>query len=235
MNLNETLYRIAQDFQLDHNTLFRYAKQDTIGGFAFHEQDRQWPTGSIFGVEGQILHALVRVLKPTACLELGTHFGCSAAHVASALVDNGAGTLLCVDARLPGYAHDSPRLGGYRNISFEQAHAVQWLGTSAAKKARFDFIFEDLMHDTDEIEAVWRYAQTALNPGGFIISHDALHFLVGDDVRRGVERVVDDARYYLAEPADCGLAIWRKPQTTVDTVEVEAKAPRKRRKQKAKS
>lgn len=45
-----------------------------------------------------ILAAIVRWLKPQTCVEIGSHIGMTAVHLARALQENGSGRLFCIDS-----------------------------------------------------------------------------------------------------------------------------------------
>lgn len=214
ISLNAALIRIASHLKLDPVELAEYAKEDTIGGYHADESQRQWPVGSLWAVEGQILYALVRALKPKLCLELGTYHGCSATHIASAIKrnDNG-GWLVCVDN-----GHDAPHAPAIGHlipdsvrdvIELVDKDIVEYVKSAAGWVG---FIYEDGFHSLEQVEAVWHEIQRLLIPGGVAVSHDSCHFIVGDNVSEGIRRAgVMDAAHHLVSPSDCGLAIWRKP------------------------
>jgi len=94
--------------------------------------------------------------------------------------------------------------------------------------AQFDFIFEDSERSAEQVEMLWRYAEAHM-VNGLIVSHDAMHYLVGEHVRRGIGAVVGDkAYYYLTEPSDCGLGIYRHQRELplqveeIETITIEA-------------
>jgi len=253
MNLFETLTQIAEHFGLKADDLISYANEDTVGGFNADATKSTWPIGSLWEVEGKTLYALVRALKPRRLLEFGTMHGCSAVHMAKALEknDNG-GTLVCVDFNMDLAAHlltNFPDTISLVQMPFEEFVAEPTV-------AQFDFVYEDSIHSTEQVAMLWRYAvDHMLN--GLILSHDAMHYIVGDDVRRGIQAVVGDkARYYLTAPSDCGLGIYRKvteiplqvedeeeiaPPAWPDEIDIEElpefsePAPRRKRTRKAKA
>src|SRR3990167_10454525 len=100
MHLHSALEQIASAYSLDANALIAYAAEDLETGWDHGEGE--WPTGSIWQVEGQVLYALVRALKPARVLELGTWYGCSATHILQALEANGYGALLVLDNHVQG-------------------------------------------------------------------------------------------------------------------------------------
>ena len=211
MNLEECLSDLAAHYNLNPGELVNYAYEDTIGGYHSNAQYANWPLGSIWAVEGQILYALVRMLKPHVCVELGTWHGCSATHIAAALHANGGtGRLYCVENG--GYGLAQPdlvpsELQGY--MTFFTSDAAEYMEQSTHQ---IDFVFEDSAHNEDITRRVWAAAKDRLNPGGVLISHDAKHFLVGEEIRLGIVHSGIDltrTRFYLIAPSDCGLAIYR--------------------------
>lgn len=224
ISLNDALDSIAAAFDFDADQLIEYAALDPHGGY--HDQyDDGFPTGSIWRVEGQVLYALVRALAEQFpnqdFLELGTHKGCSATHIAQALHDaNTHANLFCVDLNggagnmIPAY------LKGF--IQFIPGDMFDYLKhVSSDMTAKFMFILEDGSHHMEDVEQVWRSAYHLLKPGGVIISHDAEHLHVpsntgvGAAVREGIARagyyaLQPPVRTYKIAPSDCGFALWRR-------------------------
>lgn len=231
IDIHSALDSIASAYGFDADALIDYAALDPHGGYHPREGGDGFPIGSIWRVEGQILYALVRALYAVRhnsvlrILELGTHRGCSATHLAQALHDADRDTstdwyriasIVCVDVNPTAGDLIPAHLRNY--IEFVRGDMFDYLATQ--KPATFDFILEDGSHGTDDAEKVWRAAYMLLKPGGLILSHDAEHFLVGADVRAGIARagyfgLMPPARTYLIEPSDCGFAIWRKPFSSI--------------------
>lgn len=231
MHLHSALAQLAERYGLDAAALIAYAAEDPHTGF-----QSGWPTGSIWQVEGQVLYSLVRALKPAAVLELGTWYGCSATHILQALADNHRGALVAVDNHIqggPAAIGDMIPDGLRGRFTYQSQDIMEYVTTT---DAQFDFIFEDGMHDRAQVATVWSAAQRILAPGGLMISHDATHFVVGADVQRGMAQAgITDAMFLSIEPADCGLAVWRKPGEYAPAVEPESEVkaeakPRKRAK-----
>ena len=208
--LNDALTRIATAFDLDAAALIGYAGEDTMGGYHTDDDDRRWPTGSIWGVEGQTLYALARALKPRRALQLGTWHGCGLRHLTAALEANGGGVALSIDLNLSVLIPLPDALK--RRARLREGDALDMLPTLRARS--FDLIFEDMLHTREQVEAVWREARRLLRPGGVIVSHDSEHSLVGADVRAGIAAAgFTDIVRVLIEPSDCGLALWRNEAT----------------------
>lgn len=79
---------------------------------------------------------------------------------------------------------------------------------------QLDFVFIDNVQRPDEVASVLVDVVNRLNPGGFIVIHDATHFLVGPGIDRGIQQSGLYGVLFLdIQPSDCGLAVWRKPNT----------------------
>jgi predicted O-methyltransferase YrrM len=207
MQLRDTLTMMAAHLKLDAEELIRFSQEDSIGGFHTDESQRKWNVGSVWEVEGKVLYAIVRALKPEFVCEIGSYYGCSTAHIAAALEANGKGTLVSVDNRTlqpPPEAIYIPE----KHVVSVQAEGAAYL---AQEGERFDLVFEDADHGPDSVAAISRAAWAALNPGGVLINHDAAHFLVGEAVRSGLIHADVPFRVYSIEPSDCGLAVSVKP------------------------
>lgn len=224
MNFTQTITAIADQLGLDPTELELYANEDLIGGYDADPSQAKWPVGSIWSVEGQTLYALVRALKPATVLELGTYHGCSATHLGAALKANEKGTLVCVDNGVD--APGAPEIG---HLIYDELRDVMTLidmdivEYAQTTTRTYDFIFEDGSHTAAQVEAIWTEAVSGLlNPGGVMVSHDAMHFIVGADVIDGIAAglksvpFLEVPRTYLTEPSDCGICLWMKPAGTVN-------------------
>jgi predicted O-methyltransferase YrrM len=77
VNLSDALEAIAGQVELSGDQLRLFARMD------------KQPRGSMdYREECVVLYALVRALRPARVLEMGTHLGGSATHIAQALADN---------------------------------------------------------------------------------------------------------------------------------------------------
>jgi len=213
MNLKSALSRIAYAFNLNPLELDMASHEDPHGGY-HAAYDDGFPVGSMWRVEGQFLYALIRALTPISVLELGTSHGCSATHILQALTDNGVGTLECIDNRsqVSVIGDMIPNHLRLHLAPIVPATLEQIIEISIEDNETFDVIFEDAMHTVEQVELVWKNADRLLNPGGVIISHDAMHAIAGPVVQEGIARAgyAKKAVSVLIEPADCGFAVWRK-------------------------
>lgn len=226
MNLNTALEHIAAYLVLDATELIAYAAKDSFTGW--DNNQGQFPVGSIWGVEGQVLYALVRALKPMNPLELGVYYGASATHLIAALQANGSGVLTSVDhhsgdsgAVEIGSSIPATQKADFHYIEQRIQHYLATLEDNSV-----DFIFEDAFHDIEGTKEIYQLALVKLAPNGVIVSHDSEHPTAGPTLRAGIEVAgVTDYLSLLIEPSDCGLAIWRKRKSASDfTDELTAKA-----------
>lgn len=220
MNLQETLQLVAMQLQLDPEDLSRYAREDTVGGYSANAADRRWQVGSLYEVEGKVLYALIRALKPQHAVEIGSLRGCSTTHIATALAVNESGRLTAIDVQ--DGARDQFPKSLEKVITGVIGDGLKWL--SEQPDASIDFIFEDSSHGEDMCAAVGKLATRKLTPGGILIMHDAAHDFailedgrritsdVGGTVRAGLTRALGEAKYrvYRTEPSDCGFALWQR-------------------------
>lgn len=216
MNLHDTLRAIAADWQLDANDLIAYAAEDAHGGY--DGGHGTMPNGSLWTVEGKTLYALIRATRPQTVVEIGTHRGASANHIAEALRANGGGHLITIDIQGGGDLI-ADHLREY--VTLLTADGLGWL--MVQDDASVDFLYEDSSHGADMCAGVGMLAKRKLSPGGVFATHDAAHDFailstgrisspVGAEIRMGLSRAGIDYRVYLSEPSDCGLAIWRQSE-----------------------
>ena len=217
--LNYALQHIAHTFGFLPSEMIRYAALDPHGGYN-SAYDDGFPTGSLWRVEGQALYAIVRALRPASVLELGTWHGASATHLLQGIHDNQYGGLTCVDSR----AYGDIEIGGMipallkKNAFITLTRIEQFIPRALKEGWRYDLIFEDGMHDAEQVAFIWQHADKLLNPGGMIISHDAMHAIAGEAIREGIARagyvngdgMGNSVMNVLIAPADCGFAVWRK-------------------------
>lgn len=189
--------KICAYLDLDVPEFLGYCDEDEVGGFP-----EKWHVGSIFGVEGKILYALTRMLKPRTILEFGTSRGCSGTHFADALDRNESGRLVSIDP-----APLAPDLHARERVT-----AIRECGERAAREweSEIDFVFEDAAHSVECTRDIIRGCLPKLAVGGLVLVHDTEHFLVGEAVSQGFREAVGDFESVLIESTDCGLGYWRK-------------------------
>lgn len=197
MRLDEALRQIAQDGNLNADTLIAFAAEDTVGG----RDTGHWDGMSTFEAEGQILYALIRVLRPAQVVEIGVDSGGTTTHILSALEANGEGHLYSVDIK-EGVGAKVPEHLRHRWT----LHIGDALTTDLPDRA--DFIFEDGEHSYDFTFNVLSRLKD-LNPR-IILSHDALTHLTygGFDVLRAFTDALETDRTVLTDGSIAGLAYW---------------------------
>lgn len=206
MQLNAALTEIAAFLGLDADALIAYAAEDTIGGYHFDPMQATFPGGSLWGVEGQVLYALVRALRPEVMLEMGTWHGASATHILAAQIHHPVGWVHSVDVWEGAGTLVPERLRPRWTRHFKEA--VAFLGDNK-RNDTFNFVFEDCIHSESEVYAIVTALKPKLRKGAVVVHHDSEHGDDGQQIQRALTRAGVNWRSWLIEPSDCGLAIWR--------------------------
>lgn len=218
MDLNLALTSIATQIGCNATQLIKYAQEDTLGGYHIDISQRTFPQGSLWGVEGQILYAIARILKPKIIAEIGGFSGASATHLALAVSANKIGHIYSIDNGVGGADHGALLPPDLRpHITLITANGEDWLLTQ--NDHSIGLIFEDATHGTELVALLTKIALQKLKRGGILANHDAAHDFayvgggvkvnstVGAEVRAGLDIAGANYKVYLAEPSDCGLAI----------------------------
>lgn len=220
MNLTDTLNIIATQLQTDGTILMSYASEDQLGGYHFNPSLRSFPAGSIWAVEGIILYALVRHLKPEKVVEVGGWAGSSASHLAAAVKANGKGHVYSIDdgSEFTDFEHGyliPEHLRQYVTLVKDDGRV--WLAKQEAQS--IGLLFDDASHAASLIIELARLALQKVYPGGVLVNHDAMHdqayggngevwpSTLGLQVRDALVEAGLYFRTYLTEPSDCGLAV----------------------------
>jgi len=140
----------------------------------------QWTVVNEFGggwaVElevGELLHSIVRTLKPRIIVETGTHKGFSALMMAKALQQNGSGHLYTVDMTDHGVKALFSRFGVSTLVTFYKTKSVDVL-QSMPKDRKVDFLWLDADHAEESVLAEMQAALPFLKPGSYVGFHDVL-------------------------------------------------------------
>ncbi|MCP5143696.1 MAG: class I SAM-dependent methyltransferase [Gammaproteobacteria bacterium] len=174
---------------LDINRLMRDSTTDAAWNDVVGTLNELLPDDVYGGVnigDRRALYYLVLGLNVRNLLEVGTHIGASAIHLASALRDSGQANvhLTTVDIRDVNASVGSPwreqgldappsvmveRLGCAGLVTFYVATASSFLATT---EQHFDFIFLDGSHAAADVYREIPLALQRLAPGGVIVLHD---------------------------------------------------------------
>lgn len=218
-------YLLAAQNGYNANELVQYLEEDKIGGYHVNNALATWPSGSLWESEGQILYALTRYLKPERIVEIGTLYGCSATHFATALMKNGTGRITVVDNRANGKFGELIPLDKWAVIDKVEGDGGDFLESLPDNSV--DLIFEDAGHGEEDVYRFTLLALRKLKPGGLLINHDAGHdsamylheqgyvYQVSADegamIRAGLTRAGADFQVYKPHESDCGFAVTKKP------------------------
>lgn len=201
--MTEVLADAARAVEAPVDDFIRYAAEDTIGGYHSDPSQCKYPVGSLWGIDGQILYALCRWLKPDHVVEIGTHRGASAVHILSALAKNDHGRLTTIDVVESTGDLIPPNLMGRCDRIFGRGQDL------IPGLAKADLVFEDASHGADDVFEILGAAAKHLAPK-IVVSHDATHFLAGADIQEGWRRAFgDDFTAMATPPGDCGMAFRR--------------------------
>jgi len=208
-SLDYCLYDIALSYGLDIHALQEYAELDEYGGF-----NEGYPKGSITRSEGQAIFALIRILGMKTVLEIGTLYGCSTNHLASAVKPSGK--VLSIDNRA-----DLPKIGSLINPELKSYITLidgdLFVELPKIKENSIDLIFEDSAHLEETTRFCLEQARRILIPGGWIILHDTLcsthvkKIRCRDRMLSGIAQagMSEDFRHYVIDDSTYGISFCR--------------------------
>lgn len=164
------------------------------------------PSG--LGDSSWALYGLVRAMRPTVCVEIGSAMGRSAGFIGAALRDIGIGKLYAIDPHTAtAWNDDGPtesfatmrrtlkRLGVERHVEIvreRSEHAAQhWT-------LPIDLLFIDGDHSYEGVRRDWELFMPHVHPFGAVVFHDTLWDLRSDPALAredmGVPRFVEELR-----------------------------------------
>jgi predicted O-methyltransferase YrrM len=220
------------------NVDLTFPAQDTIAGIGKHGNTPQkcavgtFPIGSIFKEEGEILYSMIRAINPQSVIEVGTWYGCSATHMAKALMDlQSKIKIYAIDNAFDGRAleWDSGNCATIGSLipDIYRPYVDIHLANMEDEIIKFpdnsvDFIFEDSAHTYYTTHFMAMQAQRVLKPGGFFTFHDVLcsHIngvfhegVISEVMQKGLKDagIFDEVNTCLVNPSTFGLGIWQKP------------------------
>lgn len=121
--------------------------------------------------EGELLYALVRAIKPSICVETGTHKGLSTHYIAQALEDNDLGFIFTCDPI------DWGQQGIFSNsllknrISFQPIRGIE-LKINSSEILTIDFLFIDGYHGKQDVIEEIDYFFPRLSKNALVVFHD---------------------------------------------------------------
>ncbi len=153
------------------------------------ELGRFYKLSEVDALSSRILFHLVRELKPTHCIELGTCTGLSAAHQAAALTMNGQGRLVTIEGshELATRAVDTLARIGLQSADVRTGSFEAVLPEVAAELAPVDYVFNDGHHLEEPTVEYFKLLLPHLAPGATIVLDD-INWSQG--MRRAWKRIV---------------------------------------------
>ena len=203
VSMEEACRQVAEYYGMNAGELLAYAEEDgEIGGY--DPNGSKWRGGSVWEVEGRMLYALVRALRPETIVEIGSLHGCSASHMAAACLRNGFGTVYAVDPCLD-FSRVDPglmtRLVPVRRDFFE------W-----ELPERIDFVFEDGAHEKGFTGRALKRLAPNLPEGAAVFCHDIRRIEFSAHLPAEFAEAMGggETGSALISPADCGLGYSRR-------------------------
>jgi hypothetical protein len=181
-----------------------YKDKNNIGGWRpdLPENERKWDVGSLFASEGERLYDLIRQHKPRKVIEVGTRYGCSTVHIATALKHNGFGVVHAYDTEdiHKPFPKDLKRYIRFHHMSyFEEPNKV------------CDMLYEDGAHTPGFTSKVLSETTAKI-----VAVHDFNHWDCKETVQEESMGVLGrPTEIFQHEESDCGLGIWVKGDTLV--------------------
>lgn len=162
-------------------------------------------TGLAAATYGDLLYGLVRALKPTVALEIGTYKGFSALCIAKALHENKNGLLHIVDCDSQFPPEGIPDILLCRIRHHEMNSVSPEFHDLLAKLEPIDFAFIDGNHSFNYCNRDFKAVYPCVSEGGIIVLHDS--------DTPGVRKLVNEisGQYPVVTlPVVCGIAIAQK-------------------------
>lgn len=120
---------------------------------------------------GTLLQILVRLVKPSVALDLGTFTGYSALSIASALPEGAKVLTFEQDEKIAEVAEKFITESPWANrVELIRGDALRWLRETPAGSASFAFLDADKQHYPDYV----RELERVLSPGGVLVMDNAL-------------------------------------------------------------
>lgn len=159
---------ITQLLQENDRSL-KLVKESEYSGSVNAKDFSAFNSGGVEVEVGEFLYAMVRLLKPQAVLETGTHLGISTSYMASALKENGFGQITTTEFLPENHARANHR--------FEQLGLQDWIDSCLVdtkelykEDKTYQLILLDTEPETRFEELVQFYNQ--LEEGGYLFIHD---------------------------------------------------------------
>lgn len=138
-------------------------------------QANQFGGGQAIELEvGELMHGLVRALKPQVVIETGTHQGFSGLMIASALRANGSGKLYTIDIQDHGPTQNFTRFGFNDLVTFIQNDSAAGIRGLIGKVESVDLLWLDADHSTASVSGELEAAKPLLKTGSYIAFHDTI-------------------------------------------------------------
>lgn len=125
---------------------------------------------------GELLHALVRAIKPEVVIETGGHKGFSALMIAEAIKENKRGHLWSIDKVDYDLRGLCAKYGVSEQVTFLRGHSPDMIKMLCGQVGKVDLLWLDADHSKESVLAEMRAAQPLLSKGTYIAFHDTVNY-----------------------------------------------------------
>lgn len=159
------------------------------------------------GVEpevGALLYGLVRVTKPTICVETGLFVGDSASWIGRALADNRKGALTSCDVSPERVDVARERFKDLPTVTVVQSKGIDVI----RNHERMDFVHVDSGAFDVRLEELLSLTEKNISPGGIVCYHDATR-----DMSAAYEHFAGSNSWpHIVFPSYVGFAVFQRPE-----------------------
>lgn len=174
------------------------------------QEDPKWMRPRWFGdytmsceVEvGDLLHCLIRAVKPKTVLETGTYKAFSTYNMATALYLNGTGKITTVDLQDSSYIPYVLNKNGIEKHRLSEEPLCEkvtddvfiYFEKAVSAGLKFNIIYCDDLHESKHLEKELGYFEKLITKPGYLLFHDA-HFVAQGSISATVKAWADKNGY----------------------------------------
>ena len=158
----------------------------------------RWGGGTVETSTAEILYVVARAINPVVCLEAGTNWGHSTAHIAAALEDNWGNT-----QRFYTVDNDLEAIKKTQEIFFQKGLKANFLHGDSVEEFKkvlekekwVDLVFIDSSHAYEHTKSEFEAIRGNLQPKSLLMFHDSITREYG--VRKFLEELLEEGEWKL--------------------------------------